>query len=142
MNISQRSLLLKFFKYSSLLARRIYRPVKPVVNPLLKRIKLVYLLIALAIVAAVGNWQYWQDKQEYQAAVNKKISIETEINAWEKLLQEKPETKDIYLRLTLLNKIIDNQEQVKANWERASYLDPNNRVVQEVGKIIFPTQIF
>ena len=126
----------KLFKYSSLLAKRVYRPIKPVVNPLLKKIKLVYLLIALVIIGAIGNWQYWQEKKDYLAAVEKKTSLETEIKTWEKILAEKPDYRDIYLKLGLLNWMINNQERAKENWDRASYLDPNDKVVQEVGRII------
>lgn len=132
----------KIVRYSKLLAKRIYRPVKPVVNPLLKKIKLVYWLIALVIIAIIGNWQYWEDKKAFQAAQEKKIATETEIRAWENLLKERPESKDIYMKLALLNTRINNQEQAKSNWERASYLDPNNKEVQDVGRIIFPVLLF
>jgi len=51
----------KLAKYLRALGRRIYRPVKPVVNPLLKRIKLVYVLGGLVGLGLVGSlWYGWQ----------------------------------------------------------------------------------
>ncbi len=138
----QRSLLLKLLKYSSLLAKRIYRPVKPAVNPLLKKIKLVYWLIALVIIGVVGNWQYWQEKKEYLEATDKKEVLEKEIKIWETTLLDMPDYKDVYLRLGLLNWKINNQEQAKANWERANYLDPNDKTVQQAGEVIFSVLLF
>lgn len=132
----------KIIRYSKLLAKRIYRPVKPIINPLLKKIKLVYWLIALVIVGVVGNWRYWQEKKDYLAAVEKKMIIEKEIKVWEEILIEKPDDKDVYLKLGLLNWMINNQEQAKENWGRANYLDPNDKVVQNLGRIISSVLLF
>ena len=51
----------KILKYCQLIGKRVYSPVKPVVNPLLKRIKLVYVLAVLAVLGLVGSlWHGWR----------------------------------------------------------------------------------
>ncbi|MDZ7586294.1 MAG: hypothetical protein U0946_00950 [Patescibacteria group bacterium] len=125
-------------KYLKVLGRRIYRPIKPVINPLLNKIKLIYLLIALLIIGAVGNYQYWEEKNEYEEALRQKTIIEQEIEQWEKILEEKPSYRDILLRISLLNVQIYEYDKAKSFWEKANYLDPNSAEVQKVGKIIFP----
>jgi len=62
--------------------------------------------------------------------------IRREIESWEKVLEEKPDYRDVLLRLALLNYQIYEDEKAKDCWNRANYLDPNNEEVQEVGKII------
>ena len=131
---SQRSVLLT---YLIALGKRVYRPAKPFLNPLLKKIKIVYLLIALLIIGLVGNYQYWVEKKAYEESLRQKAVIIQEIESWEKILQEKPEFRDILLRLSLLNYQIYENEKAKSYWEKANYLDPNNKEVQRVGKIIF-----
>jgi len=125
-------------KYLKVLGKRIYRPIKPLANPLLKKIKLIYLLIVLLIIGGVGNYQYWVEKKEYEEALRQKTIIEREIESWEKVLEEKPGYRDILLRLSLLNYQIYENEKAKSYWEKADYLDPNNVEVQKAGKIIFP----
>lgn len=127
-------------KYLKVLGKRIYRPIKPVVSPLLKKIKLIYLLIALLIIGGVGNYQYWVEKKAYEESLRQKAVIEQEISSWEKILQDKPSYGDVLLRLSLLNYQIYENEKAKAYWEKADYLDPNKEEVQQVGKIIFPAQ--
>ncbi|MCG2692009.1 hypothetical protein L6272_04245, partial [Microgenomates group bacterium] len=63
-------------KYLKVLGKRIYRPIKPLANPLLKKIKLIYLLIVLLIIGGVGNYQYWVEKKEYEEALRQKTIID------------------------------------------------------------------
>lgn len=130
----------KLIKYVKLLLKRVYRPVKPVVGPLLKKIKIVYLIIALLIIGIVGSYQYWTEKKTYEEGLRQKAIIEQEISSWEKILETKPEYRDVLLRLALLNWKIYNYDKAKEYWEKADYLDPNNAEVQKVGEIIFPAQ--
>jgi len=59
----------KLVKYSRVLGRRIYSPVKPVVNPLLKRIKLVYVLGGLVGLGLVGSlWYGWRVVENEQVS--------------------------------------------------------------------------
>jgi len=46
----------KLIKYSKVLWERIYRPVKPVINPLLKKIKLNHILILLILIMLLGSF--------------------------------------------------------------------------------------
>ena len=46
----------KLARYLGVLGRRVYRPIKPLVNPLLKRIKLSYVLLVLGVVMIGGSW--------------------------------------------------------------------------------------
>jgi tetratricopeptide (TPR) repeat protein len=132
--------LKKLWRYFRVLLRRIYRPIKPVASPLLKKIKLIYLLIALLIIGGIGNYQYWVEKKAYEESLRQKAVIIQEIESWEKVLETKPEYRDILLRLALLNWKIYNNDKAKEYWEKANYLDPNNIEVQKVGKIIFPAR--
>jgi len=51
----------KLAKYSRVLGKRIYAPVKPMVNPLLKRVKLVYVLCGLVGLGLAGSlWHGWR----------------------------------------------------------------------------------
>lgn len=52
-------------KYSLVLLRRIYRPVKPLANPLLKKLKLSYVLGGLIIVGIGGS--FWFNGNRYLA---------------------------------------------------------------------------
>lgn len=72
-----------------------------------------------------------------EEAVTRPEKIRQEIESWEKILETRPEYRDVYLRLSLLNLSLYNNEAAKLSWERASYLDPNSEEVQEVGEIIF-----
>jgi len=128
-------------KYLITLGKRVYRPAKPFLNPLLKKIKIIYLLIALLIIGLVGNYQYWMEKKAYEESLRQRAVIIQEIESWEKVLETKPEYRDILLRLALLNWKIYNNDKAKEYWEKANYLDPNRAEVQEVGKIIFPASL-
>lgn len=128
----------RIYKYSQVLLRRVYRPVKPVVSPLLKKLKLIYLLIALLIIGGVGNYQYWTEKKAYEESLRQKAVIEQEISSWEKVIETKPEYRDVLLRLALLNWRIFNNDKAEEYWQKANNLDPNKEEVQKVGEIIFP----
>jgi len=127
----------RIYKYSLVLLKRVYRPIQPLASPLFKKIKLIYLLIALLIIGGVGNYQSWVEKKAYEEGLRQKTIIEQEVSSWEKILETKPEYRDILLRLALLNWKIYNNDKAKEYWEKASYLDPNNAEVQKVGEIIF-----
>lgn len=58
----------KLLKYSRVLGGRIYRPVRPVLNPLLKRVKLVHVLVGLVILGLGGSlWGGWQPRGNERA---------------------------------------------------------------------------
>lgn len=91
---------------------------------LIKPLKPVYWLIALVVIAGIGNWQFWQERKDYLAAVNKKTAIEKEINNWEGVLAEKKFSKEVLLKLAWLNYLIYQDEAARDYWQRAHYLDP------------------
>lgn len=128
------------FNYTKILLERVYRPVKPLIRPFLKQIKLVFLLIALLSIGLIGNYQNWVEQKEYEKSSNQKLIIEKEIISWEKILETKPEYRDVFLRLSLLNWQLFQTDQAKIYWDKANYLDPNNLDVQKVGEIISPIQ--
>lgn len=128
----------QLIKYLKVLGKRIYRPIKPLANPLLKKLKLIYLLIALLIIEGVGNYQYWTEKKAYEESLRQKAVIEQEISSWEKVIETKPEYRDVLLRLALLNWRIFNNDKAEEYWQKANNLDPNKEEVQKVGEIIFP----
>ncbi|MBU1500171.1 hypothetical protein KKE48_04875, partial [Patescibacteria group bacterium] len=57
---------------------------------------------------------------------------------WEKVIETKPEYRDVLLRLALLNWRIFNNDKAEEYWQKANNLDPNKEEVQKVGEIIFP----
>lgn len=184
-----------FLHYLIILGKRIYRPVKPVTDPLLNKLKISYVLTGLIVLAIGGSfwpegrryqaqeraaWWPWSTKAHSQMAlawfengneekaleelnlakklflfqspkvkdslskaekvVNSPSQIRQEIKSWEKVLDEKPSYKDVLLRLSLLNFKIYEVEKANFYWQKAEYLDPNNKEVQKVGKVIFPDQ--
>ena len=68
--------------------------------------------------------------------IQKTQAVRQEIQSWESALKEKPNYRDVLLRLALLNYQINQNEEAKDYWERANYLDPNNEEVVKVGEII------
>jgi len=56
-------------KFTEVLGKRVYRPIKPLINPLLKKIKLVHWLVGLIILAIIGSvYLGWQLKPQEKAA--------------------------------------------------------------------------
>jgi len=53
------------FNYLKCLGQRLYRPVRPFLNPLLKKIKLSYVLGGLILIGLLGN--FWPVSKNYQA---------------------------------------------------------------------------
>ena len=181
----------KLLKYSKVLGGRVYRPVKPVVSPLLKRIKTWQLLLGLVGIGVIGiflngwqvrgnvkvSWWPWSSKAHSQMAVmwlkigneekaveelkianklmvikikaseeelkkaeeavNEPEKIRQEIKSWEKIVEEKPSYRDVWLRLAVLNYQLKNDDNAREALEVAMYLDPNDAQVQEIKEIIF-----
>lgn len=68
--------------------------------------------------------------------LEKPALLEQEIINLEKLLNTNVNSRDIYLRLSLLYFELWNERQSQDYWQKAYYLDPNNKEVLEVGKLI------
>lgn len=129
-------------KYAKVLAKRIYRPIKPIIEPLLKIVKIEYLLAILMVISLWGGYERWVEQKTYLKNLQEKTRIEQEISKWEKILETKPNYRDVLLRLALLHYQIYNQEKSQENWLKANYLDPNNQEVQKVGQIISSQALF
>ena len=69
--------------------------------------------------------------------INKPSLIEKEINLWQTVLTEKPSYKDAYIHLSILYYQLYQNEEAKNSWQKAFYLDPNSKLINEVKKIIF-----
>jgi len=61
--------------------------------------------------------------------------IRQDISYWKTVLKTKPHYRDVFLRLSLLNYQLYQNEKAREYWEKAFYLDPNNETVQEFGQI-------
>ena len=113
------SLRKNIWRYLRVLGKRIYRPVKPVMNPLLKRIKLVYVLGVLVILGLGGSlWNGWKVGGNERAAWwpwSAKSHAEMAITWFENGNEEKAlEELELANRLTIVE-----TEGVKTNLKRA-----------------------
>jgi len=71
-----------------------------------------------------------------QEIINQPEKINQEINYWQKMLLIKPDFKDIYLRLSLLNYQIWQDDEAEKYWQNAFYLDPNNSTVKQMENLL------
>lgn len=182
----------KLGRYIRVFWGRIYRPrVKRLINPLLRRVRLVHVLGVLVGLGLLGRFwsvspiyqaqekaawwpwstkahaemalQYFENGEETKAkeeleqanslllvsfkAAKEKLrmaeskvqetdKIREEIRSWEKILEERPYYRDVLLRLAVLNYQVYNDDQARDYWQQANYLDPNNKEVEQVGKVI------
>lgn len=83
-----------------------------------------YFLIALLIVEALAALWSFSAQKSADLLIKKTDLIKQEINAWEKVLTEENELRDVLLRLSILSYQLYEDEQAKAYWQRAFYLDP------------------
>lgn len=82
------------------------------------------------------NFFPWWQKEAVKTnqLIIKKDQIQDKIDYWEQILKNKPNFRDAYLRLSVLYYQILEDEKAKEMWNKAFYLDPNNEIIQEVGK--------
>lgn len=81
----------------------------------------------------------WQGNLKQQLIVtndliNQPEKIKKQINYWETVLINRPNFRDVYLKLSLLYYQLWEVDKARENWNKAFYLDPNNEVVQKIGK--------
>lgn len=67
---------------------------------------------------------------------NEPQKIKDEIVFWEKIVADKPNYRDGYLRLALLNYQIYENQKARVYLERAKTLDPNFETTKELEKIL------
>ncbi len=122
----------RFIKFSRTFANSLYRPVRPLLNPLRQSFVLTLLLIATLSAAVAGRfyafdpeyalweqaaWRPWQSQANY-------LKERAEIAAWEKLNEMRPYSKDILIKLALLYAQINEAEKARDYFNQAEYLDP------------------
>ena len=127
--------------YLTLIGKRIYRPVRPALQPLLQLIKVWHFLaiIILLELAAIfwplssaivikNNLAAWPWSKSAQSStefvLGQPAVIAGKISAWEKFLTEKNESRDVFLNLAILSYQLYRDDQSRLFWERAFYLDP------------------
>lgn len=71
-----------------------------------------------------------------QKLIEQPEELRKQISFWEEIIQENPYYRDVLLRLSLLSYQLVDDQKAQEYWQRAFYLDPNNDLVQKVGKII------
>lgn len=62
--------------------------------------------------------------------------IAAEISFWEKIVKEKPDYRDAYLRLAVLNYQLHKKEEAREYLKKVIDLDPNFEPARELGEII------
>ncbi|MBU2051762.1 MAG: hypothetical protein U1C50_00205 [Patescibacteria group bacterium] len=80
---------------------------------------------AIRVKNNLASWPWSMAAQNSAELIaNRPTVLKQEIIAWEKVLTEKVETRDGLLRLAFLNWQLYQDDQAKAFWEQAFYLDP------------------
>ena len=88
------------------------------------------------------SWQIktipaWQKKYEVvKNNIETKEKIEAEIKQWEQWIVTNPPSFDIYLRLSLLNYQVKNDQQAKEYAQKAAYLNPTNENVKKMEELL------
>ncbi len=73
----------------------------------------------------LASWPWSKSVQKTATLVaSRPGEIKNEIAAWEKVLTEENESRDVLLRLSILYYQLYEDETAKAFWQRAFYLDP------------------
>lgn len=85
-----------------------------------------------------GKLKIRLDKQE--KFINQPAEIKKQINYWEEIINDKPNFRDAYLYLTFLYYQNWQEKEAQEAWQKAFYLDPNNQIVQDLGKLINQTE--
>ena len=128
-------------QYLTLIGKRLYRPVRPVINPTLQLIKVWQLLLIIAVIELIAAlkplpqeiiiknslaaWPWSQStRRSAELIASGPGRLQKEITAWEKVLTEQNESRDVLLRLSLLYYRLYEDETAKTYWQRAFYLDP------------------
>ncbi len=72
----------------------------------------------------------------WQKILNEPQRVKEEIRFWEKVIVKKPDYRDAYLQLAILNYQIFNKQKAKEYLHKALELDPNFGPSKELEKII------
>lgn len=77
--------------------------------------------------------QLWQEKHYSDPEDIKEL-----IKSWEKIIEDKPQYRDAYLQLTILNYKIKETQKAENNLNKALEIDPNFELTKRLKEIIFP----
>jgi len=83
-----------------------------------------YWLISWLIIEAAAAWWSFSAQKSAALARVQEAKIRQEIEAWEKIMAEKTETRNGLLQLAYLSWQIYEDDRAKTFWGRAFYLDP------------------
>lgn len=98
-------------------------------NQLVKELlPLIFLLLLLFSV-------FWP-KRNIASEWQRKITIEAEINFWEKIAEQYPGDGDTFLKLAVLHWQVHQQATAVDYLEKARYLNPNSEKIKEVETLI------
>jgi len=68
--------------------------------------------------------------------VSQPEQIKQQIEQEKEILKSKPSSRDTHLKLSLLYYQLWQNKEAKKAWQKAFYLDPNNKTVQQIGKLL------
>ena len=77
--------------------------------------------------------QLWQEKHYSDPEDIKEL-----IKAWEKIIEDKPQYRDAYLQLAILNYKINETQKAQDNLNKALEIDPNFELTKKLEEIILP----
>ncbi len=60
--------------------------------------------------------------------------IKQEISFWQEKINQGVQNPKVYLQLALLSYQIWDDQKAQEFWQKANYLDPNNKIIKEVGE--------
>ena len=80
-----------------------------------------------------GLNQLWQEKNYADPEDVKEL-----IKVWEEIIKDKPQYRDAYLQLAILNYKINKKENALKNLQKALEIDPNFELAKKLEAIIIP----
>lgn len=66
--------------------------------------------------------------EEFIKSEKTESQIRTEILYWEKIIEKQPKSRDALINLSILKKILLEDEEAENLWNQAKNIDPNNRL--------------
>lgn len=94
----------------------------------------------LVIMIGIIFWNQWQLARQKILGAKQEIMAEAIRAEMAKLEQaaETVNTRDVWLKLALLNWQVFDEEKAKEYWQKAWWIDPNNEQVTSLRQVILP----
>lgn len=64
----------------------------------------------------------------YVKSEKSKFDIQEEVIFWENVIEKQPNSRDALVNLSILKKILGENEESSRLWEKARLIDPNNPI--------------